>query len=144
MVAQPSRGNSPEPSATDEETFCRVFGGCQWAVMFVLARGGKSYARLRFNVGPGGQLAIPVEVDYRRPFAASDPQAWEAEYKANVRTVPWPSGGFAVVQADLGDCAAPDDWLEELEAMEPAERQAGLEELTARSELWGREVTDGY
>ena len=44
-------GNSPVPSGTDEETFARVFGSCQWAIMFILASGGKSYARLRFNVG---------------------------------------------------------------------------------------------
>jgi hypothetical protein len=34
--------------------------------MFVLARGGKSYARLRFNVGPGGNIVIPVEVGRHR------------------------------------------------------------------------------
>ena len=40
--------------------------------MFILARGGQSYARLRFNTGPGGDITIPVSVDYDRPFAASD------------------------------------------------------------------------
>jgi proteasome lid subunit RPN8/RPN11 len=45
-------GNSPHPSGTDEETFARVFGACDWAIMFVQARTGKTYARLRFNVGP--------------------------------------------------------------------------------------------
>ena len=73
-------GDSPLPSSVDEETFRRVFGRTQWAVMFVLARGGQTYARLRFNVGPGGETAIPVSVDYSRPFAASDQEAWEKEY----------------------------------------------------------------
>jgi len=72
------------PSITDEQTFLRVFGSCHWAVLFILARSGRTYARLRFNVGPGGQVIIPVEVDYRRPFEASDHQAWEAEYQACV------------------------------------------------------------
>ena len=54
-----------------------------------LARGGKTYARLRFNTGPGGQIALPVEVDYRRPFAGSDIDAWKAEYKANIHEVAW-------------------------------------------------------
>jgi proteasome lid subunit RPN8/RPN11 len=31
-------GSSPEPSATDEETFWRVFGRTDWAVMLILAR----------------------------------------------------------------------------------------------------------
>lgn len=82
-------GSCPAPSATDEETFARVFGRCEWAVMFILARGGPSYARLRFNVGPGGSLVLPVEVDYRRPFKASDQGAWQAEYVGNVEDLHW-------------------------------------------------------
>lgn len=82
-------GDSASPSSTDEETFCRVFGSCQWTIMFILARGGKTFARLRFNTGPGGQMPLPVEVDYRRPFAGSDLDAWKAEYKANIHEVPW-------------------------------------------------------
>jgi len=78
-------GSCPQPSVTDEETFARVFGLCDWAVMFILARGGQSYARLRFNVGPGGSLMLPVEVDYRRPFKSSDQTAWGEEYAANVQ-----------------------------------------------------------
>ena len=78
-------GNSPQPSPTDEETFARVFGRTDWAAMFILARGGQSYARLRFHVGPGGDLDLPVGVDYSRPFAASDQAAWQAEYLAAVQ-----------------------------------------------------------
>ena len=77
-------GSSPRPSEVDEETFNRVFGRSDWAVMFIIARGGESYARLRFNVGPGGAIDIPVAVDYCRPFAASDEATWEQEYLANV------------------------------------------------------------
>ena len=69
-------GNSAQPSGIDEATFARVFGGADWAVMFILARGGQTYARLRFNVGPGGEISIPVEVDYSRPFAGSDEEVW--------------------------------------------------------------------
>ena len=46
-------GQSAEPSWVDEQTFDRVFGTTDWAVMFVLAQGGQTYARLRFNTGPG-------------------------------------------------------------------------------------------
>lgn len=77
--------DSASPSSTDEATFTRVFGKADWAVMFILARGGASYARLRFRAGPGGQLRIPVEVDYAREFAASDQAAWNREYQENVR-----------------------------------------------------------
>jgi proteasome lid subunit RPN8/RPN11 len=80
-------GTSAQPSVTDEQTFERVFGGAEWAVMFILARGGNTFARLRFNVGPGGSLAIPVETDFSLPFAGSDHTAWEEEYAANVESV---------------------------------------------------------
>ena len=63
-------GRSAEPSATDEATFSRVFGGADWAVMFILARGGQTYARLRCNVGPGADVKLPVDVDYRSPLRA--------------------------------------------------------------------------
>ena len=78
-------GTSPEPSGTDETTFARVFDSSDWAVMFILARGGATYARLRFRAGPGGQLRIPVELDFSREFAASDQAAWNREYQENVR-----------------------------------------------------------
>lgn len=77
-------GRCAEPSATDHETFARVFGRCQWAVMFILAKGGATYARLQFNVGPGGSLLLPVEVDYRCAFTGSDTAGWLEEYRANV------------------------------------------------------------
>ena len=77
-------GNSAIPSSVDEDTFDRVFGNCDWAVMAILARGGQTYARLRFNVGPGGNLLIPVQVDYQIPFAGSEHAAWQAEYDINV------------------------------------------------------------
>jgi hypothetical protein len=73
-------GESARPSATDEATFSRVFGGCEWAVMLIVARGGQCYARLTFAGGPGGSFEIPVEVDYDAPFPASDHAAWQMEY----------------------------------------------------------------
>lgn len=81
--------SSAQPSATDEATFARVFAGSDWAIMLILARGGQCYARLRFNVGPGAEFELPVDVDYGRPFEASDFELWHEEYLANVR-VPRP------------------------------------------------------
>jgi hypothetical protein len=133
-------GNSAQPSGTDEETFQRVFGGCQWAVMFILARNGQCYARLRFNAGPGGELLIPVEIDYRLPFGPSAFEAWEAEYKANVRISPLLMGPFGA-RPFLDEVAwtgrsVPDEWLEELTGMNPSERQLVLDDLAGWSESW--------
>jgi len=77
-------GDSPYPSGTDEETFRRVFGKCDWAVMFILAKGGQTYCRLRFNGGPGAHIEVPVEVDYSRPFPGSDLKAWKVEFDLNI------------------------------------------------------------
>lgn len=81
-------GNSAHPSSVDERTFTRVFGRADWALMFILARDGDTYARLRFNVGPGGSAVIPVDVDYEEPFAATDQLAWAAEYERHVTPCP--------------------------------------------------------
>ena len=57
-------GSSVTPSGTDEDTFQRCFGGCDWAVMAILGRTGRTYARLRFNAGPGTSVIIPTAVDW--------------------------------------------------------------------------------
>jgi hypothetical protein len=87
-------GNSPIPSGTDEHTFADVFGRCDWAVMFVLAQEGRSYARLRFNVGPGGDVLIPTDIDFALPFAGSDQAAWAAEYDCNIRAMSFATSGI--------------------------------------------------
>ena len=96
-------------------------------------------------VGPGGQLLIPVAVDYSQSFTGSDQETWEAEYKANVRTcavrIPRQSH-FGADERDLYGCSFPDDWLEELQDMEPEERQyllgelAGFNNAPAESEVF--------
>jgi proteasome lid subunit RPN8/RPN11 len=57
-------GDSAEPSGTDEETFQRVFGSADWAVMAILSREGRSYARMRLNVGPGASCRLRWRVDW--------------------------------------------------------------------------------
>ena len=133
---------SPEPSITDEETFLRVFGNCQWAVMFILADGSKTYAKLSFNVGPGGQVLIPVKVDYSHDFGPSDSEKWNAEYAANIEVEHFSShfgNSGTSVENDLSNYALPYDFIDELENMEPTERQFILGELAARPDLWDEE-----
>ena len=94
-------GDSPMPSGTDEETFGRAFGSCDWAIMFILAKGGKTYCRLRFNVGPGGEAVLPVEIDYRQSFPGSDATTWLAEYEQNVHEDPLEWGVGAMMTRDF-------------------------------------------
>ena len=136
-------GDSPEPSIVDEETFERVFGKCEWAVLFVVAQDNKTYAKLSFNVGPGGQVLIPVEIDYSQDFEASNQELWDTEYKANVNATEWLSSRARKhknsADHDLSGYALPYDFIEEFERMEPEERQFVLDELAEKPELWNEE-----
>lgn len=119
----------PGPSGTDQETFQRVFGSCQWAVMFILCQDGKTYARLSFNVGPGGKVLIPVEVDYRCPFSASDYQSWHEEFKRNVQ-----QSNFMLSKTSEEKQTA--ILLSELETLPEDQRKQIEDELAIQSEFW--------
>jgi hypothetical protein len=56
--------DSAVPSHTDEQTFARSFGGQDWSVMLILARGGAFYARLQMTNGLKAAVEIPVSVDW--------------------------------------------------------------------------------
>jgi len=97
-------------SQTDEETFDRVFGRSDWAVMFILARTGQTYARLKFNVGPTAEFEIPVKRDYSQTFAGCDPELWEDEYLDHVH----PQYNSRLLQSDIDlvtDFDGEADWL---------------------------------
>ena len=127
-------GDCPRPSLTDEETFSRVFGRAEWAVMFILACEGQSSARLRFNVGPRADLQIPVDIDYTRPFDGCDVKAWEAEYLANVRPQHSTRRVISATEAAFDSAFAPasaidpdDEWYESwLEYSENEENGKGI------------------
>lgn len=99
-------GASVTPSTTDEETFVRSFGRCDWSVMFILGRTGKTYARLAFAVGPGARLELPVAVDWSvwpdslalpdEPLGAQV-ERWQQEYAAHIQRIPEPLDPFADV-----------------------------------------------
>jgi len=89
-------GSSPTPSGTDELTFERVFGRCDWSIMFIIARTGHTYARLRFAAGPTATVLLPVRVDWSNWAQALVDQgeqigelaeAWMDEYGQNIRPV---------------------------------------------------------
>lgn len=111
-------GDSPRPSGTDERTFARAFGGCDWAAMVILAAGGDSYARLRFSAGPGADLVIPIELDFSATFPSAAPAAWAEEYERCVA-----NGSEARAAA----CGA---------AREPARRDLAAASGPAPSEIW--------
>lgn len=126
-------GDSPYPSMTDEETFHRVFGRCDWAVMFILARGGKTYARLRFNTGPGGAILIPVEIDYDHSFAPSDHQSWKEEYDRNINSDLTPYSYFDM-EDDFTGRVGSDKWPFEYEPEDFIEDTGFLDDPEVREE----------
>jgi proteasome lid subunit RPN8/RPN11 len=147
-------GNSPEPSMTDEATFTRVFGSCDWSVMCIVAQDGSNYARLRFNVGPGGEVKIPVYVDYGCEFDAADFELWKQQYKANViedEIFKQTDNKEAVSQkqpsVDLfgekhsGNAPqlSSEDLLSEIDRMQPMDREIFMDGLAVRSDFWDEE-----
>ena len=60
-------GSSPSPSGTDEETFAKCFGKCDWSVMFNLGRTGKVYSRM--NILGYGSFETECEVVSERDFS---------------------------------------------------------------------------
>ena len=145
-------GDSPEPSCTDESTFARVFGSCDWAIMFIVAQDSKTFARLRFNAGPGGEMKIPVYVDYSYEFDAADFELWKQQYLANVVedtafSLTGKSRSTSGKQEDETDIFGGNgfeetsvftnqDLLGEIDSMEPMEREMFMEELSVRSDFW--------
>ncbi|MBN8624708.1 MAG: hypothetical protein J0M17_04370 [Planctomycetes bacterium] len=98
-------GDCPRPSSVDEATFARVFGTFHWSAMFIIARGGATYARLQYRVGPGGSWEIPVAVDYSHPFPATDHEAWRRDFETLVEAEPeWNEDD------DVFAGRPPDDW----------------------------------
>jgi len=148
-------GDSPEPSMTDEATFARVFGSCDWSVMCIVAQDSSTFARLRFNAGPGGEVKIPVYVDYGCEFDATDFDLWVQQYKANVfqEEIFKPidskeqaalqkqscSGLFARKNAGEVSFLSSDDLIAELDKMDPIERQIFMDELAVRNDFWNEE-----
>ena len=78
-------GDCPQPSVTDEETFADAFSAPDWSSMFIIAKGGRTYSRLKFNTGPGLTKRLRVEIDYSVAFEESDEDLWQAQYEAAVR-----------------------------------------------------------
>jgi hypothetical protein len=132
-------GDCPNPSMTDESTFQRVFGGCDFSIMFIVAQGNQSYARVSFNVGPGGQVLIPVEVDYSEPFEGSNHKDWDREFKENIQEEAFLKRTKDSEENIFGNDGVPYDFIEELEQMDIDERQMYLDELAERSDLWNEE-----
>ena len=83
-------GSSVDPSPTDESTFARVFGACDWSVMAILGRTGRLSARLQYTAGPGAAIALHTRVDWTDwPTIANGltahAEAWRQEYDVKVR-----------------------------------------------------------
>ncbi|QDV20685.1 hypothetical protein Pan153_53620 [Gimesia panareensis] len=79
-------GRSAEPSGVDHETFARVFGNCDWAVMFILARNGATYAELKRSGNPHSE-PLSVGIDFRDEFTGSNQATWEEEYQQCLQEV---------------------------------------------------------
>ena len=57
--------------------------------MFILARGGQTFAELSWLHGGPASIPLDVEIDFTPPFEGSDAEAWEAEYLDCVEPHTW-------------------------------------------------------
>jgi hypothetical protein len=110
---------SVSPSTTDEATFARSFGRCDWAVMFILGRTGKTYCRVKFTAGPGTEVELPTAVDWSGwpPCLAAQSlgeaqEQWRQEYATNIQQLPSPFDPLAELPGHAGEEA--DEWWETL------------------------------
>ena len=142
-------GDSALPSGIDEETFKRCFGGCDWAVMFIVSRSGQSYARLTFNVGPKASLILPVQVDWAAwPEALGHTdtlkaaQTWAADFAANVQPQPFmPASSIQGAPSAMGppldqtflEWPWEELWFSEWQELEPLDAQEPYEPGTFSS-----------
>lgn len=69
------------PSGTDENTFYKCFGRCDWAVMYILSKDGHDFCALQYNTKPGCRVELKdTTIDYSSDFPQSDRNAWKEEY----------------------------------------------------------------
>ncbi len=80
-------GDCARPSEADEETFARCCSNVTWAVMFIIAASGDTYARLQFNIGPRCSRRLLVDVDYAGEFQQADFAGWKSEYDTKVQVI---------------------------------------------------------
>jgi hypothetical protein len=125
-------GDSASPSRTDEDTFARCFGNSDWAIMFILAQKGETYARLALNTGPGGELMLPVEIDFSRPFSGSEERDWEQEYLSSVTEEILGETPKKVPKLGTVSQDERDDWLYEDWMYDPFFYSEGLEVVRER------------
>ncbi len=122
---------SPHHSRVDEETFARVFGNCDWSLMFIIGRTEKTYARLRFSAGPTAEVLLPVAVDWSQwPLWATAEESslddqmdqWATEYEVHIHPERFPDLRFTGgVDDSLGAISPGASWwdFEEYEPLEP-------------------------
>ena len=136
-------GSSAEPSHTDEQTFTRVFGGSDWAVMAILAREGECYGRIRFSAGPGGELRIPIDVSYDVAFAATDEAEWIEQHQRCVGTLAAKTHEAAMPGSGRRHLAAADAEMQLL-ASGRFSRAEFADVPVSDPEAWEIEDDDGY
>ena len=79
-------GCSPHPSGTDENTWNHKFQEVDTMCMFILAREGKTYTRIRVRHDILGHIDAEIDagVDWFTDFEASAIADWHKEYKEKV------------------------------------------------------------
>lgn len=155
-------GNSAEPSGIDEETFARVFGRCDWAVMFILAKGGATTCRLRMTSQgvKDRRFALDKHLNVRVAWedvgdasVISALEPWWFEYMGAVEQVHdfWNQHESSRPRGDGGEWGAgrkppvsgtEKDLLDWFDDLDPAGQRAFLEDMHGEDEAYDRHYAE--
>jgi hypothetical protein len=113
--------------------------------MAIAALDSSTYARVRFNTGPGSQMPLKLQIDYDKPFEGSDRELWLSQYKENVifedkLALKVKTNEKSLQRDDLFGKDIPsldcEDIISAFELMDPYERDYLLEQLSFRNSLF--------
>jgi len=110
-------GESPTPSSKDWETFREIFGRSNWAIMFVLAKGGQTHCQMVLR-SDRWELYQTIPCKVLTPVG----REWEEEYRAKIETktygIPMGYGSYQLPahyqdkDSDIDDPESFPDWSE--------------------------------
>lgn len=133
----------PSPSWIDENTISRVFGNCDWAVMFIYGGGSTGYARLSLKKPMDGQIILPVKIQKKgKNPTKKDFIKWKQEFEKNITAKKW---NVPAVELDLS--LTPGLYLQLLEILDAdidADDFARFVESRGQTVKWFCELDASY
>lgn len=82
--SHPWHGDTLNPSGTDEDTFRRCFGECDWAIMFIINNDERYYCRMSIRTGIHMNIMMKAKIDYTKSITEDDEENFKKIYDDRV------------------------------------------------------------